>query len=283
MRKRLGRFSKNRTVFLTLKGVHVLFVVSLICAFFLSFAVISFTRGCRTDGTKFPSKLAIIIDDFGMQRKGVKEMLTLDCKLTAAIMPFLEYSEEDAILAAENGKEVILHLPMQATTHDNWNHVGPRPFKVGQSEEEICQLLGEMLEDIPQAVGANIHMGTISSTKNEMMLPILNCLKERGMYFVDSKTSAKSVCADVARQTGIHFYENQVFLEHEQKSKAYVKKRLTKAMKIAIDKGSCIAIGHVGAEGGMITVQAIREMKNVFAENNVELVWVSELSCGDNK
>ena len=111
------------------------------------------------------------------------------------------------------------------------------------------------------------------------MLPIFNCLKARNMYFVDSKTSAKSVCREVAKQTGIRFYENQVFLEHEQKTKAYVKKRLTKAMKIAVDKGSCLAIGHVGAEGGMITVQAIREMKNTFAENNVELVWVSELPC----
>ena len=49
-------------------------------------------------------------------------------------------------------------------------------------------------------------------------------------------------------------------------------------MKIAIDKGECIAIGHVGAEGGMITVQAIKEMQQEFAENNVELVWVSELT-----
>lgn len=270
---------RNKTTFMVMKGIHAAFVLFVLLASVLALSVTSYTRGYRTDGTKIPAKLAIVIDDFGLQRRGVKEMLSLDCKLTVAIMPFLEYSEEDAVCAAENGKEVILHLPMQATSHDNWNHVGPRPFKVGQTEEEICQLLAEMLEDVPQAVGANIHMGTVSSTKEEMMLPIFNCLKARNMYFVDSKTSAKSVCREVAERTGIRFYENQVFLEHEQKTKAYVKKRLTKAMKIAVDKGSCLAIGHVGAEGGMITVQAIREMKDTFAENNVELVWVSELPC----
>lgn len=278
MRKIISVLFGRKTFLLIVRKIRMVFLLSLICAFFLAFGLISLTKARRTDGSKTPSKLAIIIDDFGQQRRGVKEMLSLDCKLTAAIMPFLEYSEEDAVFAAEHGKEVILHLPMQATMHDNWQHIGPRPFKVGQKKEEVCQLLWEMLEDVPQAVGANIHMGTISSTDETIMLPILQCLQERGMYFVDSMTSAKSVCAELAEQTGIEFYENMVFLEHEQKTKAYVKKRLTKAMKIATEKGYCIAIGHVGAEGGMITVEAIREMRESFAANQVELVWVSELA-----
>lgn len=277
MRKIFARRFQRKTVLLLVRKIHIAFLVFLLCAFLLTATVIVCTKGLHTDGTPQTSKLAIIIDDFGLQRKGVQEMLELDCKLTAAIMPFLDYSEEDAVLAVEHGKEVILHLPMQATLHDNWNHIGPRPFRLGQSKEEICQLLGEMLEDIPQAKGANIHMGTLCSTKEEIMLPIFQCIRERGLYFVDSMTSAKSVCASVAEETGIEFYENGVFLEHEQKTKTYVKKRLAKAMKIAMNKGSCIAIGHVGAEGGMITVEAIREMQPIFSENGVELVWVSEL------
>ena len=277
-RKKVRFYKRSHIRFKVMKGIHAAALCSIFLLMVLVAGVVCYNRGWRTDATKVPSKVAIIIDDFGRQRRGVKEMLELDCKLTVAVMPFLEHTQEDANEAIKNGKEVILHLPMQATTHDNWNHVGPRPFKISQSEEEITALLSEMLENVPHASGANIHMGTISSSKKEVMRPVFEMLNEKGMYFVDSRTSAKSVCRQVAKDTGILFFENEVFLEHEQKTKAYVKKRLTKAMKIAIDKGECIAIGHVGAEGGMITVQAIKEMQQEFAENNVELVWVSELT-----
>ncbi len=270
-------YSKFQIRFIVCKGITIITAVWICVLLVLSAGAVIYYRNIQTDATKLPAKLAIIIDDFGRQRRGVKEMLELDCKLTVAVMPFLEYSEEDAQKAVESGKEVILHLPMQATLHDNWTYVGPQPFKINQSREEIVSLLGKMIENIPQACGANIHMGTVSSTKENIMRPIFETLKEKNMYFVDSKTSSKSICKKIAEETQISFYENEVFLEHEQKTKAYVKKRLTKAMKIAIDKGQCIAIGHVGIEGGMITVQAIKEMQDTFEKNNVQLVWVSDL------
>lgn len=222
-------------------------------------------------------KLALVIDDFGLQRKGVSEMLAIDCKLTAAVMPFLEYSEFDAEMAIENGKEVIIHIPMQATTHDTASHLGPRPVTIRDSEQDIKNWVCDAAENLPEAVGANIHMGTLSSSKEHVMRPLMEALHEKGMFFLDSKTSSKSVCKSVAAQTGIRFCENEVFLEHESKSKAYIKKRLKKAMKIAQANGSCIAIGHVGCEGGVVTAEAIKELLPEFRENGVELVFLSEL------
>ncbi|MBR6729520.1 MAG: divergent polysaccharide deacetylase family protein [Clostridia bacterium] len=229
-------------------------------------------------GADSGGRLAIVIDDFGLQRKGVKEMLGLDCKLTVAVMPFLAYSEDDAENALEQGKEVILHIPMQATTHDRPSHLGPRPITINKTEAEIREWVQDALEELPEAVGANIHMGTLSSTRKEIMTPLMTALKENGLYFLDSKTSSKSVCRRVAQEVSIDFYENQVFLEHEQKTEAYVKKRLEKAMRIAKENGRCIAIGHVGNEGGLITVRAIESLLPVFKENNVELVFLSELA-----
>ncbi len=232
----------------------------------------------HTAGGVETGRLAIVIDDFGLQRKGVDAMLSLDCKLTVAVMPFLEYSEDDAENALENGKEVIVHIPMQATLHDRPSHLGPRPIRVGDSPEVIRQWMEDALCELPEAQGANIHMGTLCSTRECVMKPILQLLQERNLYFIDSKTSSESVCRQTARKTGVRYYENEVFLEHESKTKEYVKKCLRKAMKLAKTEGSCIAIGHVGCEGGMITVEAIREMLPEFRENRVELVFVSELS-----
>lgn len=254
----------------------MLFFFLLVGGFLLS-VWIGLSAGREVNGTA-GGRLAIVIDDFGQQRKGVSEMLRLDCKLTAAIIPFLEYTEDDVEDALENGKEVIIHIPMQATTHDNPQHLGPRPVTINLSREEILTWMEDALHDMPEAVGANIHMGTLSSTKRDIMNPIFEVLEKNGMYFLDSKTSSKSICREVAQTKAVNFYENRVFLEHERKTKDYVKKRLRKAMDIALSEGECIAIGHVGHEGGMITVEAIRELLPECKEKNVSLVFLSELT-----
>ncbi|MBE7040900.1 MAG: divergent polysaccharide deacetylase family protein [Ruminococcaceae bacterium] len=267
---------KTRILFITVRGVYLAIFFSLVVCGACVGMWLSLSAGMEAD-TGSGGRLAIVIDDFGLQRKGVSEMLALDCKLTAAVMPFLAYSEADAEAAVENGKEVIIHIPMQATTHDIPSHLGPRPVTIRDSESDIKKWVSDAAENLPEAVGANIHMGTLSSSKEYVMRPLMEALHAKGMIFLDSKTSSKSVCRAVAGQTGIRFAENDVFLEHESKSKGYIKKRLRKAMKIAQEKGACIAIGHVGCEGGKVTAEAIAELLPEFSENGVQLVFLSEL------
>ena len=267
---------KGKILFMSVHLTQVFLFVSIILGVGLMAVLIGFSAG-RDVNSRGSGQLAIVIDDFGLQRKGVSEMLELDCKLTLAIMPFLEHTEDDAEDALENGKEVIIHIPMQATTHDRVLSLGPRPIRINNSPEEIHNWIEDALIELPEAVGANIHMGTLCSTKEEIMRPVFEILEEKQLYFLDSRTSSKSVCRRIAREANINFYENQVFLEHESKNKEYVKKRLRKAMKIAREEGMCIAIGHVGNEGGVITAEAICELLPECRESGVELVFVSEL------
>lgn len=270
-------FKQRNILFFTVRlSQLVVFAAILAAGGLLVLSIGLFSAG--TVGSSETGRLAIVIDDFGLQRRGVAEMLTLDCKLTVAIMPFLEHTEDDAEDALENGKEVIIHLPMQATFHDKPQHLGTRSIHISDSAEEIRSFMEDAIEELPEAVGANIHMGTVSSTREEVMRPVFESLQEKNMYFIDSKTSTKSICRELAQTVELPYYENQVFLEHEQKSRDYVKKRLRKAMKTAKENGECIAIGHVGYEGGMITVEAIREMLPELQKNGVELVFVSELT-----
>ncbi len=268
---------KKRYIFYTLKASHLRIVCSVLFVIVMVLFSVSVFASRRME-TEKSGKLAIVIDDFGLQRRGVKEMLELECKLTAAIMPFLEHTEDDAEDALEHGKEIILHIPMQATIHDKPSHLGPRPIKTMFSGEEIRTWVHDALADLPEAVGANIHMGTLCSSKREIMVPLMSELQNKGLFFLDSKTSSKSVCRAVSMELGSDFYENDVFLEHESKSKAYIKKRLRLAMDIALEHGECVAIGHVGYEGGVVTATAIDELLSEFKEKNVELVFLSELS-----
>ena len=267
---------RNKIFVVTVRYLWLYIALSAFVIALLAFTLLGLSAGKPSDA-EASGLLAIVIDDFGLQRQGVSEMLSLDCKLTVAIMPFLEHTEDDAEDALENGKEIIIHIPMQSNYCGIASYLGPRPVTVSMSEQEVKAWLDDALSELPEAVGANIHMGSLCSTKEEIMTPVMSHLSQKGLFFLDSKTSGRSVCRNVAKKTGVGFYENRVFLEHEMKSKNYVKQCLRKAIGIAKEEGQCIAIGHVGCEGGSVTAQAILEMLPEMKKQGVRPVFLSEL------
>lgn len=220
--------------------------------------------------------LAIIIDDFGSSREGVNEMMSINRHLTFAVMPFLAYSQEDAKNAYEKGYETIVHLSMEPN-HGKISWLGPRPILAGMEGEEVQKIVRDSFENVPFASGANIHMGSKASSEECIMTAVLDVLKEKELYFVDSRTADHPIGKKLADEIGVRCYDRDVFLDGQQ-PKSFVKKRLNEAGKIALKKGFAIAIGHVGVEGGKVTAEAINEMLPEFDEKNIRLVFVSELS-----
>lgn len=221
-------------------------------------------------------KLAIVIDDFGLDRNGVKEMMSINRHLTFAIMPFLKYSEEDADDAYEKGYEVIIHLAMEPY-HGKREWLGPKPILSGMPDDEVRQIVRDAIENIPHASGANIHMGSKASSEESIMKCVLEELSLKDMYFVDSRTSSKGIADRLAQSYGIACYDRHIFLDEGQPIE-HVIQQLRKAMELSIKQGKAVAIGHVGHEGGKTTAQAIQEMLPEFDRNNVQLVYISELS-----
>ncbi len=278
----------KRIHFIILKKSQIINLLKLIfiCFLILSLGLLFFVNKSQFVSEKAYSadtsikpdktgKLAIVIDDFGSDRNGVKEMMSINRHLTFAVMPFLNYSQTDAKEAFEKGFEVIVHLPMEPVKGKiSW--LGPKPILSTSSDSDVYLITSEAFSDIPNANGANIHMGSKISTDERIMSDVLDIIKEKGVYFLDSKTSAKSVARQVAAEKGVPFYERNIFLDG-QTTKEHVKEQLRKAGEIALKEGKSIAIGHVGIEGGKITAQAIQEMLAEFDRKNVQLVFVSEL------
>lgn len=221
-------------------------------------------------------KLAIIIDDFGQDRSGVKEMMLIDRHLTFAVMPFLEYSRSDAESAYNKGYEVIVHLPMEPN-HGKLSWLGPRPILSGMSKNVAEQIVRDAFENVPYAVGANIHMGSKASSDEIIITSILDIIKEKNLYFVDSRTASNPISKRLADTRGVRCFERDIFID-EGRSKEGIKNQLRKCEEVIFKKGTVIAVGHVGAEGGKVTAKAISEMLPEFDRNNIELVFVSELS-----
>lgn len=223
------------------------------------------------------AKLALIIDDFGQARAGVSEFMNFERKITFAIMPMLQFSDKDLRDSLEKGHEAILHIPLQSQKRDNPSWVGPHVIKVNASSDDIEDKVRQFCESMPGIKGANFHMGALGSTDLRVMQSIIKVIHDNGLYFVDSRTSPKSTCKEAARGIGCRFATNRVFLEQGDKSVAGVKKQLKKAADISVKTGSCIAIGHVGGEGGVNTINAINQFLSELDKMNVELVYASEL------
>lgn len=257
----------------------IVLIAMLIVTFLFYTVIIKSSSNIVYQPNTFSNKpqLAIIIDDFGQNQNGVKEMMEIDRHLTFAVMPFLEFSEQDAVEAHNRGFEVIVHLPMQSHVASKEKWLGPRPVHLDSSDEEIRNIVLDSINSIPYAVGVNIHMGCLASENERIMTSVMSTVKEKNLYFVDSRTSSKTVCREVAQKVGVQFAERNVFLEHSSKAKDYIKKQLSIAGDVAIKKGYAVAIGHVGAVGGNVTAEAIKEMIPELEEKGIEFIFVSEL------
>lgn len=192
-------------------------------------------------------KLAVIIDDFGNGQKGTDEMLNLPVKITVAVMPFLPTSKSDAERAYKQGHDVIIHMPMEAMQgRADW--LGPGAITSKMTDEEVRKRMEEAIDHVPHAVGMNNHMGSKITGDERIMSVVLDVCKERGLFFIDSKTNYYSVTGKLADEKGMPNIVNDIFLDDVHTVK-HVAKQLKSAALHAEKNKTCITIGHVGAFG----------------------------------
>lgn len=225
--------------------------------------------------TQRDAKLAIVIDDFGYNGEGTTEMLSLDIPFTVALMPFSEDSAENVILAEAAGKEIIIHMPMQSKTGDPaW--VGDTGIFCNMTDGEIVSVVEEAFAIVPNAVGVNNHMGSAVMEDGRSLGVLMADLAKRDVFFLDSVTTGESLGQELAEVNEVPFLARDVFLDSTD-SKEEVKANLRRAAEIAIANGEALAIGHVGPEGGMVTVEAIQELQGELEGLGIDFVFASEL------
>ncbi|MFC0212637.1 divergent polysaccharide deacetylase family protein [Paenibacillus chartarius] len=227
------------------------------------------------EGAAIPKKqVAVVIDDFGNGMKGTKEMLELPIPFTAAVMPFLPTTKSDAELAHKMGKPVFLHMPMEPRKGKrSW--LGPGAITMDLSDEEVRQRIEAAIDDIPYVEGINNHMGSKVTASERMMRVILTVCKERGLVYLDSKTNDKSVAGKIAKELGVKYAENELFLDDVYTAK-HVSGQVAKLRKKLKEKDDCIIIGHVGPPGPVtaeVLKQSIPEL-----QKNVTFVPVTKLT-----
>jgi len=187
------------------------------------------------------ARMAIVIDDVGYSLTGLKEFLSLPFPLAFSVLPGLPHSREAGRLIAAAGKELLVHLPMEPSGGTN---PGPGAVLTSQSDAEIKLLLEESLELLPQAAGLNNHMGSRATADPRVMGVVLGFLRDRGLFFLDSRTTADTLGPEIAGRLGVRLLERDVFLDNEN-SAAYIEGALRHGLRTAQVRGSAVLIGHV--------------------------------------
>lgn len=217
-----------------------------------------------------PAKLALIIDDMGNQHAIGKAALALPGPVTYSFLPYTPYGRELAELAHAQHKQVMLHLPMES--HQG-NRLGKGALTLEMPKAEFLQTLQEAMTSIPHVEGINNHMGSLLTRDPTAMRWLMSTIREKGLFFIDSRTTEKTVAEKVARKNLIESARRDVFLDNVE-DKEEIRGQLSKLIELARQNGRAIGIGHPYPE----TVAVLAEEIPNLAAQGVELVPASQLT-----
>jgi len=211
-------------------------------------------------------RLAIIIDDVGTSSQ-VKAIKSLNIPLTMAFLPPSKARPNTPRLAAHESIYMV-HLPMEA---QNWSAEEPFTLRVHDSQGVISKRVNEIKRLFPKVKYINNHTGSKFTSNEIAMNRLIFALNANYIKFVDSRTTAKTKAPKVLKNFGLQYIARDVFLDHHM-DKPYVLSQIKKAIKVAKNHGTAIAIGHPHKN----TLQALYESKKLFKD--VELVYINRLN-----
>ncbi len=222
------------------------------------------------------AKIVIIIDDMGINSEKTKQISDLRYPLNVSFLTYAPHLQKQIKQSQNSGQEIMIHVPMEPHTMQNYTE---QMLTTDMTDEEIVKILETILQQVPQAVGINNHMGSKFTEDEHRMGVIMQVLAEKGIIFVDSRTSAKTSGYKQAQFYGVKFFVRDIFLDNKD-DYDYITSQLQKVEKIAHKTGFAVAIGHPKEQ----TYQALKDWLPSLEDKGIKLVHISKINNheGDN-
>ncbi|WP_084546008.1 divergent polysaccharide deacetylase family protein [Marinomonas profundimaris] len=214
-------------------------------------------------------RIAILIDDLGYNRQGMTSSLALPSEVALAILPETPFARATALTAKEQKRITLLHAPME---NQRELKLGPGGLYAKMTEQELKATLNKDLDGLPGIQGVNNHMGSLLTTKEDSMKWVMETLKGRSLFFIDSLTSPKSVARKTAQEYGLKTVSRDVFLDNIRTEQA-IDKQFSRLIKLAKRHGSALAIGHPYPE----TMAYLKKRLHHLERDGVRLVHLSDV------
>ena len=134
----------------------------------------------------------------------------------------------------------MLHLPMEPTGRAD---PGPNALLVSLADADLRARVTAALDSFDGYVGVNNHMGSRFTSFKPGMETVLRLFRQRGLLFLDSRTSAQSLGYQLAEELGVPSLTRNVFLDDDA-SIDQVRRKLAETEGVARRQGFAVAIGH---------------------------------------
>ena len=189
-----------------------------------------------------PPRVAVIIDDLGYALDAGRRAIALPGPVTYAVLPGAPHTAILANNAHENGKEVLLHLPLQAYPEDQAQE--PGGINLDMSREEFGATFEAAFASVRHAIGVNGHRGSLLTRHPGHMKWLMEELQARDdLFFIDSYTTHKSVALQLAKESGIPAMRRDVFLDPDRLPETMARE-FERMKQLAHERGRAVAIRH---------------------------------------
>ena len=222
----------------------------------------------RPDSGEGKRAIAIIIDDIGFALAPVDELLRIDAPLAFAVLPYTPHAKAAAEMIHRQGREILLHIPMEPRSGKN--KPGPGALFRDMTANDLRRQLDDNLAVVPYAVGANNHMGSAFMEDEEKLQVVLTELQKKGLFFIDSGTTAASRAEGLARKTRIRFAARRLFLDNDQDQELIFKNLLD---HLENNNSPLLIIGHPYPG----TVAALKKAIPLLQSRGIPIVPPSQL------
>ena len=213
---------------------------------------------------------SIIIDDIGNSYEHGQTIINFPAAITLAILPKTQFAAKLATQAHNNNKEVMLHLPLQSIEHHTPT---PGTLKLHMTQQQFRLQLRENLASVPHISGINNHMGSLLTQHPGHMDWLMSEVANfDDVYFVDSRTSNKSVVTETATRHQIPNLVRDIFLDPDFKTET-LQRQFDRFISISKKQGFAIAIAHPHPK----TLAFLQANLEKLSENGIKLVPVSKL------
>lgn len=216
-------------------------------------------------------RIAVVIDDLGLNKKLTQRVVSLEGPLTLAFLPYANSLRTQTARARQRGHELLVHLPMEPKAAGM--DPGPNAMRTGLSAREFERRLKWNLSRFSGFVGFNNHMGSRLTEDYDSMGRLLAEAKARGLLYFDSRTTAATVARPIAQTIDLPFAERDVFLDNVR-STAAIERRFDELEATARANGQAIAIGHPYRS----TIVVLKRRIPQLAEKGIALVPLSALA-----
>ena len=232
-------------------------------------AIALLAASCSAHGGE--ARVAIIIDDLGYRLDAGRRAIALPGPVAFAVLPGTPRAATLARWAHDQGKEVLLHLPLQANAEDKYAE--PIGIDLDMSRERLAATFAAALRSVPHVIGVNGHRGSLLTRHPGHMQWLMEEIRARSdLFFVDSYTTAHSVALQMATEAGVSALRRDVFLDPDP-SPETVQRQFERMKVLARKRGVVIAIGHPYET----TLALLEEELPKLHEQGIELVRISEL------